>query len=406
MGEFTVLQGFNGSNILEVAIGLIFVFMLVSLFVSWVQETIASIFSLRSKHMIEIIQVLLDPEGEDAKAFETEGLRNKISGIPSTQQVKFVKKFYGSALVKSLSKPKEFPSYVDPGDFANYVLDYVLEADLDDVPAAGKKGKKGKPKKINIKDQLRAIETQVDQIADPTAKKAIMSQVKLAWKANDTVDKRIAATRENVMGWFNTTMDRAQGWYKRRAQKIAFWIGLIVVIVLNIDTFGMAWSFYNEPQLREFVIQEATTKFDTSIPQDCEGKSGADFSGCLETAQSSDPAIMPQECIKSTTENELTTCMLDAQSTALLNQIDDLPIGWTLALMNSESDSPNKIDYDPNRIPPFNSPTGWFYWLLKIFGLLVTAYAVSFGAPFWFELLNKFVNMRLSGKKPESKESK
>jgi len=44
------------------------------------------------------------------------------------------------------------------------------------------------------------------------------------------------------------------------------------------------------------------------------------------------------------------------------------------------------------------------FWVLKIFGLLVTAYAVSFGAPLWFDLLNKLVNMRLAGKKPESKE--
>ena len=183
MDGFAVLQGFNGSNILEVAIGLIFVFMVVSLFVSWVQETIASIFSLRSKHMIEVIQVLLDPEGEDSKAFETIGLRKKISEIPSTKEVQFVKKFYDSPLVKSLSKPNDFPSYVDPGDFANYVLDYVLEADLDDVPEADKKeGEKGEPKngnesdtgeskKISIKAQLSAIEKQVDQIADKKAKK-------------------------------------------------------------------------------------------------------------------------------------------------------------------------------------------------------------------------------------------
>jgi hypothetical protein len=34
-------------------------------------------------------------------------------------------------------------------------------------------------------------------------------------------------------------------------------------------------------------------------------------------------------------------------------------------------------------------------------GWLITAFAVSLGAPFWFDLLNKFVNVRASGKAPE-----
>ena len=39
-------------------------------------------------------------------------------------------------------------------------------------------------------------------------------------------------------------------------------------------------------------------------------------------------------------------------------------------------------------------------WLYKTLGLLITAIAVSLGAPFWFEMLNKLVNLRMSGKLP------
>jgi hypothetical protein len=38
---------------------------------------------------------------------------------------------------------------------------------------------------------------------------------------------------------------------------------------------------------------------------------------------------------------------------------------------------------------------------LKILGLLVTAAAVTLGAPFWFDLLNKITNFRLSGPPPK-----
>ena len=39
-------------------------------------------------------------------------------------------------------------------------------------------------------------------------------------------------------------------------------------------------------------------------------------------------------------------------------------------------------------------------WLLKVLGLLATAFAMSFGAPFWFDLLNKLVRMRSAGNVP------
>jgi len=39
-----------------------------------------------------------------------------------------------------------------------------------------------------------------------------------------------------------------------------------------------------------------------------------------------------------------------------------------------------------------------------IFGWLLTMVAVAMGAPFWFDLLNKVMNVRNAGKKPEKGE--
>ena len=41
---------------------------------------------------------------------------------------------------------------------------------------------------------------------------------------------------------------------------------------------------------------------------------------------------------------------------------------------------------------------GWAFY--KIFGLLVSILAVSMGAPFWFDTLSKFVNLRGAGTPP------
>ena len=37
----------------------------------------------------------------------------------------------------------------------------------------------------------------------------------------------------------------------------------------------------------------------------------------------------------------------------------------------------------------------------KIMGWLITTLALYLGAPFWFEMINKFINLRGTGKKPE-----
>ena len=45
-------------------------------------------------------------------------------------------------------------------------------------------------------------------------------------------------------------------------------------------------------------------------------------------------------------------------------------------------------------------PSGWG-WLQKLAGLLLTAFALSLGAPFWFDVLKRAINIRAVGRAPE-----
>jgi hypothetical protein len=49
-----------------------------------------------------------------------------------------------------------------------------------------------------------------------------------------------------------------------------------------------------------------------------------------------------------------------------------------------------------------NPPQGWGF-VTKAVGVLITALAAMQGAPFWFEILKKIVNVRSTGIKPEEK---
>ena len=75
------------------------------------------------------------------------------------------------------------------------------------------------------------------------------------------------------------------------------------------------------------------------------------------------------------------------QQIAEVNQLP-LPIGWEFEIKAEENG-------DPRALP--NDELGW---IIKLLGILFTTFAVSLGAPFWFDLLNKFVNIRGSGAPP------
>ena len=126
--------------------------MFISVLVSWIQEWIASLFSWRSKNLVEAIQVLLD--GEKSDLFKTKGfLGRKINSIAEGK----VNKFYESGFVKSLAKKGEYPSYIDARDFASYIIDYILQAD--GITEEGKQDKK-----TPVAEQLKKIDEQVGSL--------------------------------------------------------------------------------------------------------------------------------------------------------------------------------------------------------------------------------------------------
>ena len=156
----------------------------------------------------------------------------------------------------------------------------------------------------------------------------------------------LPSVRKNIEDWFDAAMDRVSGFYKRQAQLITIVIGAVIAVSLNVDTVMIGNQLFHDEALRNSIVgaaQQATT-----------APSG--------TAGGSD------------------TTQLEKQLAAA-----PIPIGWA-------GSGPQG--------PPGNPPWGW---LVKAAGLLLTTIAISVGAPFWFDLLKRIMNIRNSG--PESKAS-
>jgi hypothetical protein len=201
-------------------------------------------------------------------------------------------------------------------------------------------------------------------------------------------EKQIAAARGNLEGWFNNSMDRVSGVFKRYSQLVAVLLGVTMALFLNVDTISLAQYLWREPAVREILVTQASNY---QPPQ-----------GQMEAN--------PREVAQQLTE----------QFGSL-----SLPVGWDikvygtslqffggLAIYNSDCQlfprenqffgipvfGSNVCITQPHTIDSTNI-------LLKLFGLLITAGATAQGSPFWFDVLKKFVNLRGTGPKPVQKEA-
>src|SRR5262245_11666007 len=311
-----------GLQILDIAIGLIFVYLLLALICTTVSELLAGLLNRRSRNLFIGIRGLL----------EDEAVRLKNPQAPHDHKGKgLVDLFYTHPLIKALhgrrmwGEGKSKPSYIPSRTFALALLDIIGPANPD--------------KNRNIHDIRAAIKALPD---DSDIKRTLLILL-------DEAKSDLGRLHESIEAWFNNAMDRASGWYKRRTQEIVFVIAVVLTSVVNADTIQIAKTLANDPALREALVAQAQ-EFAKNPPQTSKGASAAAA------------AEAPAEIIK---KNAVTLENLG------------LKLGW-------QDESQARID-----------------WVNKIVGLLLTALAVSMGAPFWFDTLNRIIAVRATGKPPK-----
>ncbi|PPD44530.1 MAG: hypothetical protein CTY16_11715 [Methylobacter sp.] len=371
----------NMSGILEVAIGLVFVYLLLSLICSALTEAVENLFNRsRGKKLCE-------------------GLYGLFGGnIDHDSSFALLKAFYQSPMIYGLYQ----------GDLALKQQPAKTSAIANPAPAGGQDTGAAAPATNTPPPQLQLPKNLPSYITPKTFALAFVDQI-LAGKALDTatlisqinasatlpehlknsltlmVNKAegdIHAALNNIEDWYSAMGERVSGWYKKHAQQIAIMIALLIAVLGNVDTITIAKSLMANGTLREQMVNAADQFYKDRLL--------ADKQQALETKSASNPdqakqieadisAIKTQATDKlvcqSQPDNPNKCFNLQMARLAELNQMG-LPISWQ--------------DLDDPRIFP-RTPLAW---LEKIFGLLITAIAVSLGAPFWFDVLNKFMNFR------------
>jgi hypothetical protein len=309
-----------GSSILETIIGLTFVYLLLSIIVSTAQELLESLIKKRAAELEKGIRLLLDDK-------EGKGLAKALFSHPLICCL--YKYDYGK---DGQIVPKSLPSYIPAKSFALALMDIVQPASQAQVSGvAGALGPTAasSPQPQSVQ-QLRAA---IGNIANPNVQKALLA-------LTDASGNDPELLRANIEMWFNSTMDRVSGWYRRWSQGIILLIGLVVTIGLNANTIAIVQHLSRDKETREKLV------------------AAAEIAAAEKTAK-------PNANSESADVGKLRSELEKINSFGL-------PLGWS------------------------RSDTDWTTWPGKLVGWLLTALAIALGAPFWFDLLNKFLDVRSS----------
>jgi hypothetical protein len=305
------------SAIIEVSIGLAFLFLMLSTICSGVYEFIAQIFSTRAKNLKSTIAQMIGDEKLADQFFDHPVIRNLST-----------KSFFDSS-----KDGKAGPTYI-PRELFSRVLLSLVPTVAGAVPAV---------------DSVRAVIEKAD--IDPGTRKMLLFHLN---QAGGELKKGI----ESIEQWFDHGMDQLKALYKRRAQVWLIAIATLVAILLNVDIGLVASTLWRDPTLRASVVAQAEAAAKAEAP--------AKASTVVDRKKLAE--------------------MKDGLAKL------ELPIFWPTNLRDP---------VDERALP--RDATGWVY---RILGYLLAIAAMSLGAPFWFDTLNKLVNLRSSGKVPASGDAK
>ena len=373
-----------GSVVLDTVLGLIFVFLTASLISSAAIEWLGNRLNKRGEYLLRGLRELLDippatPDDplsqgtvEPAGAgglMPRKGRRSAIQDL-AVEGVELTKRLSGKVermspladlvlahpVIASLHRPAHpgrpasvrgrraagmhLASYVSAQAFAESLLDLL--------------GRTTTPGQLR-----KRIENLPDGLP---ARDALLSLIR---GAGEDVDR----FRYAVERWYDEQMGRVSGWYKRWTQRNLLIVGAVLAVVMNINTLAVAQSLYQDEPVRHAVVAQAVST------QGCPAEAGPAREACL------------------------------AEQQDVLRDLR-LPVGWNLDAAQADCRAHHGETCSWQA-------ANWaaFWWaslrqagvdgvLLTILGWLLTAVAVSFGAPFWFDALSKLGSLRTAGRRP------
>lgn len=416
----------TGNVALDAVIGLVFVYLLYSLYATILMELTSSLFGLRAKNLRYTLKRMLAEERIHPRGWNwlakigTTILR--IGGYaPNMKNKELYQTFMNQPTIKTLGSGgfDGRPSYISAENFSKALIDSI-KADEPELSLMAA---------IDIGLYRTINDNDVESTGNP---KQLADDINNKPKVNAETRKHIESLMKDanydpikfkilLENWFNDTMERSTGWFKQTTQIVLLFIGFILVINFNVDSIAIIKKLSTDKDARDQMVKLATeyTEKNPTLP-DSGSKAGND-----SVEQRTADSVRAEELkeVKQSLENEI------ANSQSVLGSSWNLPdsvVYHTVKMDSVQKDSVmfpvgnsggfimlhktvdaerinrqfRKIDFsnvkdgDKMKIKQFSYKLGAVFFGGHFWGYLLTVLALSLGAPFWFDLLNKLVKLR------------
>jgi hypothetical protein len=356
-------EGGMTSTVVQLTIGMVLVFFLVGSACSFLNELAAAILNRRAIHLQRWLVKLL---GSDKNDFLDHPLIHELRGA----RLDLVRDRREASARVSPSEEEptglrrlrysKVPSYMSAATFATTLLSLLGKTDKGGtVPATA--------------GELR---TAIDETVKDSNLQAVLRTL-LEDAGGD-----VGRFKRRLEQWFDEEMDRLSGWYKRRTKWFLLLWGLGLAIVLNMDAALLVRTLWTDSTLRSAVVAEAQR-----VAAPATTAPGASSSPTTTVPCPTSSSDTPAGTATSTTAPDPLDCL-----TARIDSLQALrlPIGWPGWPLQSD------VYHGTDRRAPHHPGD----WGLKTLRLFITALAAMQGGPFWFDLLGKLINLRLTGPPP------
>lgn len=411
------------SPILEVLIGLVFIFSLLSILVTQVNAIVAQTLRLRSKYLFDTVKNIIHDKELTAR-FVTHPLIKMINfpdveGMEKWDVILPSQQLTEEQAQQILDATLSGVDWVDSKTFSNVLLSMIsvhedrkLFAVLDDIATQmdNETARRDIRRKINsivetgqgiddlvasinalpasahkkaLVERLRDISTQIgDKGLKTDINVSLMAGVqyikdqylKNAIGTILATSKTLEEVETKLAKWFDDSSYKATELFKRDMKYYSYLIGLIVALVINVDTIYMSRQLWNDPILRSTLAETAST-IDIAT---------------LEQANTDATEIINSD--EATELSDYNASLAATLETVSLLQDTRIPLGWDFVDLSDVPDNDPRLDdsrYFWNLIPG-NNPDGWLWMLgIKIVGIVATMFAIGQGAPFWFNILRQ-----------------
>lgn len=391
---------------LQIIIGIIFIYLLLSLFATTINELLASWRNWRGYYLDEGLRKLLEHSNDDQpyKEFVSNPLYQQLGKHKLFMRVSrapsYLKNSTFSSILFTVLREKHRNS-LTLDDFVNALPDESpLRRTLENVETKGNEVantmKAFLAKAKTKEDAVNNLNRYISKLPEGSPSRTALEKLKasgdhvfddigilqnvLAAKNIDGIlnalpkdgklerilnqlkeeaDDRVEDFKGKVDFWFDEVMSRSAGWYKRHLQIVTLLIGFGIAGFLNADTFRIYHHLSTNTDARQHVAELAAdfVKNNEELPE-INGLNAKKIQGELHS-------------------------MLTEDVGKLRNP---LGLGWEFETINGVT----IVKGDD-----INDPVG--SWALRILGWLVTALAISMGAPFWFDILKRVVNIKGAG---------